>query len=65
MSPQSASRGPVERGYVERYLPCPDRFQFSSTLCLSSVWRQGGLGRENYVRFLSHFRNSKLAYAFT
>ena len=36
MSPQSASRGPVERGYVER-IHCPDTEQLAASV--------GGLGR--------------------
>ena len=38
MSPQSASRGPVERGFVER-IPCPDTEKLAASV--------GGLGREN------------------
>ena len=38
MSPQSASRGPVERVYVQR-IPCPDTEQLAASV--------GGLGREN------------------
>ena len=36
MSPQSASRGPVERVYVQR-IPCPDTEQLAASV--------GGLGR--------------------
>ena len=39
MSPQSASRGPVERGLVER-IHCPDTEQLAASV--------GGLGRKNY-----------------
>ena len=38
MNPKSASRGPVERGFVER-IPCPDTEQLAASV--------GGLGREN------------------
>ena len=38
MSPQSASRRPVERGFVER-IHCPDTEQLAASV--------GGLGREN------------------
>ena len=42
MSPQSASRGPVERVYVQR-IPCPDTEQLAASV--------GGLGR-TYDDFL-------------
>ena len=44
MSPQSASRRPVERGFVER-IHCPDTEQLAASV--------GGLGRE--LGFLSQF----------
>ena len=44
MSPQSASRGPVERVYVER-IHCPDTEQLAASV--------GGLGRENSDFFVS------------
>ena len=43
MSPQSASRGPVERVYVQR-IPCPDTEQLAASV--------GGLGR-TYDGFVS------------
>ena len=44
MSPQSASRGPVERVYVQR-IPCPDTEQLAASV--------GGLGRmyDDFVSF--------------
>ena len=53
MSPQNASRGPVERGFVER-IPCPDTKQ----LAASKV----GLGQSHLPRFVE-LLHSKLAYA--
>ena len=45
MSPQSASRGPVERVYVER-IHCPDTEQLAASV--------GGLGRtyDDFVQSL-------------
>ena len=55
MSPQSASRGPVERVFVER-IPWLDTEQLAASV--------GGLCLKNWDVCLV-FWNSKLAHAFT